>query len=300
MSVSDPGSVFAQAKQVLIETPEAFAEGLALLRRAADMGSGEATAKLAHITALGVDDKPDWDRSVDLLRHAAELGWAPAQAELELLAGAQARIDIRAFVAPRPTEQVSLSPRIRTLAGFMSPSECAWIVAHGSPRLERATVYNRVHGDVRVVDERSNSVAGFPVFHVTLALILLQQRIANSIGVPKEWLEIPALMHYRVGQQFLPHVDYLEPSVPSMAEELQRQGQRIATFLVYLNDDFEGGHTDFPRLNYRFKGRTGDALVFANVDLERGPDPRTLHAGLPPTKGEKWLFSQWVRDRAVE
>jgi len=24
----------------------------------------------------------------------------------------------------------------------------------------------------------------------------------------------------------------------------------------------------------------------------------TLHAGLPPLSGEKWLLSQWLRDRA--
>jgi hypothetical protein len=292
---------------VLADKPEGLEEGLALLRRAADLGSGEATAKLAHVTALGLGGQPDWDRSVDLLQRAADLGWAPALDELRLLAGAEQgspdtmrpRVDIRAFVAPRPTKLVSASPRIRTLSGFMSAGECAWIITHGSPRLARATVYNRAHGDVRAVDERSNSAAGFQLFEMDLPLVLLQQRIANSIGVPKEWLETPALLHYRVGEQFLPHVDYFDPRVPNMAEEFARQGQRIATFLVYLNDDFEGGQTDCPRLNYRFKGGTGDAIVFANVDLQHGPDPRTLHAGLPPTKGVKWLFSQWVRDRAV-
>ena len=34
-----------------------------------------------------------------------------------------------------------------------------------------------------------------------------------------------------------------------------------------------------------------------NVDAEGTPDPRTLHAGLPPTAGEKWVLSQWVRTR---
>jgi hypothetical protein len=40
-------------------------------------------------------------------------------------------------------------------------------------------------------------------------------------------------------------------------------------------------------------------LLFANVDAAtRAPDPLTLHAGLPPTRGEKWIFSQWIRDRS--
>jgi len=78
---------------------------------------------------------------------------------------------------------------------------------------------------------------------------------------------------------------------------LQRGGQRVATFLVYLNDGYEGGETSFPRLDYRFKGATGDALVFANVEPNGAPDPRTMHAGTPTTRGEKWLLSQWIRDR---
>jgi hypothetical protein len=71
------------------------------------------------------------------------------------------------------------------------------------------------------------------------------------------------------------------------------------TFLTYLNDDYEGGETDFPRIGYRYKGRRGDALYFVNVDGAGAPDYRTVHAGLPPASGTKWLLSQWVRSRPV-
>jgi hypothetical protein len=59
----------------------------------------------------------------------------------------------------------------------------------------------------------------------------------------------------------------------------------------------EGGETDFPRLGIRHRGRKGDGLMFRNVDAEGRGDYRTLHAGLPPTQGEKWLVSLWIRDR---
>ncbi|MEI9890695.1 MAG: hypothetical protein WDN45_08980 [Caulobacteraceae bacterium] len=53
-------------------------------------------------------------------------------------------------------------------------------------------------------------------------------------------------------------------------------GQRVATALVYLNDEaLEGGETDFPQLNLRHRGRKGDALVFFNVDASGRPDRRT-------------------------
>jgi len=44
------------------------------------------------------------------------------------------------------------------------------------------------------------------------------------------------------------------------------------------------------------RGGTGDALIFANVDPAGHPDPMTLHAGTPPKSGDKWVFSQWIRE----
>ena len=86
---------------------------------------------------------------------------------------------------------------------------------------------------------------------------------------------------------------------------MQLRGQRAATLLVYLNDDYEGGETDFPRINFRFKGGLGDALIFSNIDPAGAPDYDTVHAGLPPTTGEKWLFcngfgrGRWSRQARV-
>src|SRR5689334_18536072 len=111
-------------------------------------------------------------------------------------------------------------------------------------------------------------------------------------------MELTKVLHYQPGQQFDPHYDFIDPEVPGYAGELAARGQRLATFLLYLNDDYEGGETAFPQLGLKHKGRRGAALLFANVDRNNAPDRRTLHAGLPPASGEKWLLSQWLRDRA--
>jgi hypothetical protein len=111
-------------------------------------------------------------------------------------------------------------------------------------------------------------------------------------------MEAPQILNYAVGQRFQPHTDYFNPDIPSTAAEMRANGQRVATALVYLNEEgLEGGETAFPRLGFNYRGRKGDALVFFNVDAAGKPDPRTLHAGLPPTRGEKWLLSQWIRNR---
>ena len=47
------------------------------------------------------------------------------------------------------------------------------------------------------------------------------------------------------------------------------------------------------------KGKLGDALIFWNLNQQGEREMDSLHAGLPVTKGEKWLLSKWVRQRPV-
>lgn len=295
-----------EAERILHSSaPDALMRGAERTKVAAELGNPNAMTRLAHFTASGVMAKPDWDASLDLLQQAAEAGSASARKELRLLSHGEGdtpkamrkRVDIRAWIAPRPTQQVSESPRIRTLRSFMTPQECAWMIALGQPLLAPATVYNNASLGSERVSARSNTAAGLVARDVDIVTIFLITRMAQSIGLPSQWFEPPTVLHYSPGEEFLPHFDYLSPEVPGQAAELQFRGQRIATFLVYLNEGYQGGETDFPRLGYRYKGGIGDALVFANVLPSGEPDPRTMHAGTPPVSGEKWLLSQWVRDR---
>jgi prolyl 4-hydroxylase len=70
---------------------------------------------------------------------------------------------------------------------------------------------------------------------------------------------------------------------------------RTLTALIWLNDQFEGGETDFPKINVRVRGAVGDMLVFKNVRENGEFDERMIHAGLPVTQGVKWMASRWIR-----
>ena len=70
----------------------------------------------------------------------------------------------------------------------------------------------------------------------------------------------------------------------------------MATFLMYLNDGYEGGELEFPRGDYRYKGKPGDGIFFAS-QRDGKPDPTSLHAAAPITRGEKFILSQWIHDR---
>jgi len=146
-------------------------------------------------------------------------------------------------------------------------------------------------------EKRNNRTANFTLASTNVVNLLVQAKIAAAADLPFEWLEAGIALHYRPGEQASDHYDFLDPSVPAYARQIAARGQRIATALVYLNDGYEGGETNFPRLGVAYRGRKGDALVFMSVDAEGRPDARSLHAGTPPSAGEKWVFSNFVRNR---
>jgi len=171
------------------------------------------------------------------------------------------------------------------------------VIARLRPRLAPAMVWDEVSGLGKIDPVRSNSAVELRLPEMDVAIEALRARISVATRLPEPIFEIPQVMHYAVGQEFRPHHDFLDPQERGHAADLARRGQRIGTFLIYLNDDFEGGETEFPPAGLSHRGRTGDALFFANVTPDGRPDPLTVHAGRPPAKGEKWIFSQWIRDR---
>lgn len=275
--------------------PEMQALGQRWLNGAAERGHGEALHLLAVLAAAGFGDAPDWDAAMMLLQRAAAAGHQRSLAQRSLLGEDFAP---KAWLQPPPARMQFESPRVGIIEEFLPAPMCDWLKAGAAPRLKQASV-RLPSGEMLTSDVRSNAGAHFTLLQSDVVVRLAQARIAEALGVAATQFEFPNVLRYEIGQTFRPHQDYLEPTTPEFAQRMQQVGQRIATFLIYLNDDFEGGETDFPRLSWKYRGRTGDALFFWNVSAEGAVEPSLLHAGLPPTKGEKWVFSQWVRAKTV-
>ena len=289
-------------------------EGVALTREAAEEGSGAAAHLLAAMAASGIGLKQDWQAAFDYLQRSAELGFELARAELALLGG-NAGLEKRAealspgiwkrlrggvnlgFWRPALGRLVFPAPRIAIAERFAPPQICDWLIERSRGRLVRAEIADPASGLGAYANARTNSAANFKLADTDVILHLLRARVAALTGPPVEAMEGTSILHYDIGEEFMRHYDFLDVKEPGYQKQATEHGQRVLTFLLYLNDDFEGGETEFPVLNWRFKGAKGDALFFWNVDLKGVPDYATLHAGLAPTRGEKWLLSQWVRGR---
>ncbi len=162
----------------------------------------------------------------------------------------------------------------------------------------RAKVYDSIARQDITHDTRTNTAATFTLAEVGFVHLLVQARMAAACGVPMPNMEAATILHYEPGEQITNHFDFVDPQTPGYAEEVAKNGQRVVTFLAYLNDDYEGGETDFPDLGVGHKGRRGEGLFFVNAHPNGEPDTRTVHAGRPPARGEKWIVSQFIRSRA--
>jgi prolyl 4-hydroxylase len=306
--MNDGGALTRLGKRLLVGegVPMSSEKGVATLREAAARGSGEAAALLSVCAAWGVAQARNVDSALDHLAGAAQLGWGPALRELQLLArdsgvdpaALRRKVDVASWRAAPAARVVFERPRIAVIERFATADECQWLIGRAGSGLQRARVY-RDSATPQVAETRTNREMSFTIFNADVVVSLLRDRIAAACGAPVSHFEIAKLLHYAPGEQFALHADFIEAKTPEVARELAIRGQRAATFLIYLNDGYDGGATRFPRLEWQYRGGCGDALLFSNIDPAGAPDYDTIHAGLPPTAGEKWVLSQWIRTRPV-
>jgi hypothetical protein len=212
-------------------------------------------------------------------------------------AKARADIDLEPWLRAPAVKELSRAPRIAIIERFLTPEVCAWMIETSRDKLTDAPIYDDGTGGPLKSERRSNTNCVFHPIEGDVIHALVRARMGVVANVSPRAMEPLSVLHYDVGQEFRRHVDFLDPNLPGLAQDLAEKGQRVATFLTYLNEDFDGAETEFPVLALRWKGRIGDAILFRNVDPSGAPDRRTLHAGRPPTRGEKWLLSQFIRDK---
>ncbi|HEX6660837.1 MAG TPA: 2OG-Fe(II) oxygenase [Sphingomicrobium sp.] len=309
---------FATAMQLLLgDRPslDDVVQAARLLEDASSQGHAEASERCALLNALGSARPPDWNRSLDFLELAAAQGSHSAQEQLLLLAdnttdpsppaeagrdfwsGVRAQVPLEQRMTAGEKQSLSDSPRIRLIATFATQAECRWLISLARPQLGPATVFDKETGGQALDPTRDNSFFVLRIGEMNVLTEVIRQRISAAMNLPVPLFEPSQILHYAVGQRFKPHHDFLDPANAAYHDSLATFGQRIATFLIYLNDGYVGGETSFPRIGLNFRAEQGDALFFANVTRDGAPDLDTVHAGLPTTSGEKWVFSQWIRDR---
>ncbi|CAH9136543.1 unnamed protein product [Cuscuta epithymum] len=205
-------------------------------------------------------------------------------------------------------EVLSWSPRIILFHNFLSTEECDYLRGIAKPRLQVSTVVDIKTGKGIKSNVRTSS--GMFLNHNERLYPMIQaieKRIAVYSQIPVENGELIQVLRYEKNELYRPHHDYFTDEF-----NIKRGGQRVATMLMYLSDDVEGGETYFPMAGTNecscggkmvkglsVKPTKGNAVLFWSMGLNGETDPSSLHGGCEVVSGEKWSATKWMRQRTI-
>jgi hypothetical protein len=96
------------------------------------------------------------------------------------------------------------------------------------------------------------------------------------------------VLKYEPGGFYKPHQDAFPDD----------KNKRMYTFIIALNDEYEGGETVFPNINKSYRLEKGDVLFFNALNNYECMTKKALHGGASVKSGEKWICNLWVRKYA--
>ena len=169
---------------------------------------------------------------------------------------------------------------------LFNPHECREIVGrleqlgNWTEALIREPAEEKDYNDVVSPAARSASLPSSE--HVAWLYSEFERRIDLQIKpvVKKLWqLDLnrqsdTQLLKYEIGGHYRPHRD--------TGADLEK---RLFSVVCYLNDDFEGGRTLFPPLQYAVTPAAGLAILFPST---------YLHGSEPVTQGRKFVLVSWL------
>lgn len=185
---------------------------------------------------------------------------------------------------------VRADPRVEHFPGFLTRDECAHIAGAAQALLAPSFVLDPNSGRPIPHPIRTSDGGAIGPTNEDLVIRAINLRIAAATGTAVDQGESLTVLRYARGQEYRRHLDTIAGAA----------NQRIATFIIYLNEGFEGGETHFPLLNIQVRPRVGDAIRFDTVQADGMPDQRLVHTGQPVRNGVKWIATRWMRQTPVD
>jgi len=294
--------------------PHSPQEGADLLATAVERGDPQAMSAMATLRGAGVWTRHSWPEALDLLARAAEGGATDAREQLVMLAmdaelANRARagdaipfiwrrlretVDLERWIMPPPPKQVFDWPKIWIAESLATPELCAWLVGRGLGKFTPSMMFTGHKAVFHAT--RTCSDFSFSLVEGGVMMLLLRTKVSLLTGLKTEQMEPPQIFHYATGQGIDAHYDSLYDGENPYGRDGSYRGDRLATLLMYLNDDYEGGVLEFVKVGFKYRGSTGNAIFFASL---RGGkfDEKALHSATTVTRGEKYILSQWIHDR---
>lgn len=168
-------------------------------------------------------------------------------------------------------EKTELHPQIFLIEDFLSPDACDEYIAMAQGKVFEEAKIN-MHGK-QLMSKGIRNNDRLMVFDNDLAEDLFNKAVEflplhHEDYKLKDFNEMFRVYKYSPGQRFKMHRD---------GSYIRNENEKsFYTFLIYLNDDFEGGETEFENL-FTVAPKKGSALVFYHPLRHEG---KTLISGL--------------------
>ncbi|GGW80583.1 prolyl hydroxylase family protein [Alteromonas halophila] len=174
---------------------------------------------------------------------------------------------------------------------FMSPSQCQEIVALARDKLKPS----EIAGAASATGIRTSTTCDL-AFLDDPSVAALNDRIVATLKLGVGESEVIQAQHYAPGEYYKPHYDFFPPGSAQFREHCRNRGQRTWTCMIYLNDNFSGGHTTFTKLGMSVQPKQGMALLWNNLTSTGEPNVSSIHYAQPVENGEKMVVTKWFRD----
>jgi len=170
-------------------------------------------------------------------------------------------------------------PKPVVIENFLSENERIHIKQEAKSKLQASTVDKDRRVDEQI---RKSETAWLSTEDPIIRSVV--ERCVSRTDRPIENCEQLQVLRYKEGGHYNPHQDVF----------YQDKNKRLYTFIIALNDEYEGGETAFPVINENYKLNAGDALFFHTLDNYGLDTSDALHGGQPVKSGEKWVCNLWV------
>lgn len=212
-------------------------------------------------------------------------------------------------------EVVSVTPRVFSIEGFLSDEECDSLIALANAEGLKPSSLQAGRSMEETTDRSTRSSSNAWLARGAANVTdQIYQRAAHLLKMDEDLLQKPVgddyhphehslaeslqVVRYKEQEEYQAHHDFVFPPAFN-----RHQPTRFATLLMYLNDDFEGGQTVFPRaVNAQYhdgitvQPKKGKAVLFYNMLPDGNMDDLSQHASKPIESGTKFLANLWVWD----
>ena len=174
---------------------------------------------------------------------------------------------------------------------IITEEENKHIISLAEPRFKQSSIIGGI-----ISDYRDSQTAWLPRDDPIVNTIL--KKLCKFVNYPIENSEGIQVVKYEKGGYYREHYDtFNQDNEISKMFNIQG-GHRVLNILIYLNENFEGGTTRFPRLDLDIEPKKNSGLIFYLLDKQQKKcHPKALHAGMPVIDGTKLISNIWIRER---